>query len=260
MPSLRSLLLACCCLLATGAAVAGNVLDNKVIRIGTSGDYPPLSNVVDGKVVGIDADFASMLSQRSGKDFQFKVMPWSSLIMALQQGDIDVIMSGMSITPERAAKVDFTKSYFSIGQMAIIRVEDVARYSSPTNILQPNVRIGYVADTTGAAFVQKFAGMTTLRSFASVEPALDALLKGEIDCLVHDSVTSWMVDQDRRYSSLMSLRNPLTEEHLAWAVNKDQPQLLDMLNQQLAAMQQDGSVDKVLNQWIPVRVTVEQTD
>ena len=52
MPSLRSLLLACCCLLATGAAVAGNVLDNKVIRVGTSGDYPPLSEVVDGKVVG----------------------------------------------------------------------------------------------------------------------------------------------------------------------------------------------------------------
>jgi ABC-type amino acid transport substrate-binding protein len=259
MPSLRSLLLACC-LFAAGTAVAGNVLDNKVIRVGTSGDYPPLTELVDGKVVGIDADLAANLSQRSGKDFQFRVLPWSSLIMALQQGDIDVIMSGMSITPERAAKVDFTSPYFSIGQMAIIRVEDVARYASPTNILQPNVRIGYVADTTGAAYIQKFAGMTTLRSFASVEPALDALLKGEIDCVVHDSVTSWMVDQDRRYAKLMSLRKPLTEEQLAWAVDKDQPQLLEMLNKNLAAMQQDGTVDKVLNQWIPVRVTVEKAD
>ena len=259
MPSLRSLLLACC-LFAAGAAFAGNALDNKVIRVGTSGDYPPMSEVGGGKVVGIDADLASALSQRSGKDFQFKVMPWSSLIMALRQGDIDVIMSGMSITPDRADQVDFTVPYFSIGQMAIIRVDDVARFSSPTNILQPNVRIGYVADTTGAAFVKQFAGMTTQRSFASVDPALDALLKGEIDCLVHDSVTSWMVDQDRRYASLMSLRNPLTEEHLAWAVNKDQPQLLEMLNKNLAALQQDGTVDKILNKWIPVRVTVEKTN
>ena len=260
MPSLRSLLLACCFLLGTSAALAGNALDNKVIRVGTSGDYPPLTEVVDGKVVGIDADFAADLGKRSGKDFQFKVLPWSSLIMALQQGDIDVIMSGMSITPERAAKVDFTSPYFSIGQMAIIRVEDVARYSSPTNILQPNVRVGYVADTTGAAYVQQFAGMTTLRSFASVEPALDALLNGEIDCLVHDSITSWMVDKERRYSSLMSLRNPLTEEQLAWAVDKDQPQLLEMLNKNLAAMQHDGTLEKTLDTWIPVRVTVEKTN
>lgn len=256
MPTLRSLLLACC-LLATSVAVAGNAMDNKVIRVGTSGDYPPITAVVDGKVTGIDADLAADLGKRSGKDLQFKVMPWSSLIMALQQGDIDVIMSGMSITEERAAKVDFTAPYFSVGQMAIIRVADLSRFSSPLKILQPNVRVGYVADTTGAAYVQQYAGMTTLRAFASVEPALDALLKGEIDCLVHDSVTSWMVDKERRYTSLMSLRTPLTKEQLAWAVAKDQPQLLEMLNSNITAMQQDGTLEKTINKWIPVRATKE---
>lgn len=256
MLSLRSLLIACC-LLGTSAAFAGNALDNKVIRVGTSADYPPITATADGKVVGIDADLAAELGKRSGKDFQFKVLPWSSLIMALEQGDIDVIMSGMSITPERAEKVAFTTPYFSVGQMAIIRVADLARFSSPLKILQPDVRVGFVADTTGAKYVKKFAGMTTLRSFASVEPALDALLKGEIDCLVHDSVTSWMVDKEKRYSSLMSLRNPMTKEELAWAVSKDQPQLLELLNRNLASMLEDGTVDKAVNKWIPVRATKE---
>mgnify|MGYP003390328486 FL=1 len=256
MPSLRSLLLACC-LLGSATAFAGNALDNKVIRVGTSADYPPITTTAEGKVVGIDADLAAELGKRTGKDFQFKVLPWSSLIMALEQGDIDVIMSGMSITPERAEKVAFTTPYFSVGQMAIIRVEDLARFSSPLKILQPNVRVGFVADTTGAKYVKQFAGMTTLRSFASVEPALQALLNGEIDCLVHDSMTSWMVDKERRYSSLMSLRNPMTQEELAWAVSKDQPQLLELLNSNLAAMLEDGTVDKAVNQWIPVRATKE---
>jgi len=164
----------------------------------------------------------------------------------------------MSVTPERAQKVEFSVPYMEVGQMAIIRVADLSRFSSPLKILQPNVRVGYVADTTGAAYVQKFAGMTTLRSFASVEPALDALLKGEIDCLVHDSVTSWMVDKDRRYASLMSLRNPMTKEQLAWAVDQDQPQLLEMLNSNLTQMKQDGSLEQILNKWIPVRATVEK--
>lgn len=256
MLSLRSMLLACC-LLGTTTAFAGNVLDNKVIRVGTSADYPPITTTADGQVVGIEADLAADLSKRTGKDFQFKVLPWSSLIMALQQGQIDVIMSGMSVTPERAEKVAFSAPYFQVGQMAIIRVADISRFSSPLKILQPNVRVGYVADTTGAAHMKKFAGMTTLRSFVSVEPALEALLKGEIDCLVHDSVTSWMVDKERRYSSLMSLRKPMTEEDLAWAVSKDQPQLLELLNSNIAAMVKDGTVEHVVNKWVPVRVTKE---
>lgn len=259
MTVLRSLMLACC-LLGSTTALAGNAMDNQVIRVGTAADYPPITTLVDGKVSGVDADLAAAIGQRSGKDFEFKVMPWSSLIMALQQGDIDVIMSGMSITPERAQKVDFSVPYMEVGQMAIIRVADLSRFSSPLKILQPNVRVGYVADTTGAAYVQKFAGMTTLRSFASVEPALDALLKGEIDCLVHDSVTSWMVDKDRRYASLMSLRNPMTKEQLAWAVDQDQPQLLEMLNSNLTQMKQDGSLEQILNKWIPVRATVEKNN
>ncbi len=257
MTVLRSLMLACC-LLGSTTALAGNAMDNQVIRVGTAADYPPITALVDGKVSGVDADLAAAIGQRSGKDFEFKVMPWSSLIMALQQGDIDVIMSGMSVTPERAQKVEFSVPYMEVGQMAIIRVADLSRFSSPLKILQPNVRVGYVADTTGAAYVQKFAGMTTLRSFASVEPALDALLKGEIDCLVHDSVTSWMVDKDRRYASLMSLRNPMTKEQLAWAVDQDQPQLLEMLNSNLTQMKQDGSLEQILNKWIPVRATVEK--
>ncbi len=256
MHLLRSLPLACCVFGAT-TAVAGNALDNKVIRVGTAGDYPPITAVADGKIIGIDADLAADLGKRTNKQFEFKVMPWSSLVMALQQGDIDMIMSGMSVTQERAQKVAFTTPYFNVGQMAIIRLADLSRFSSPLQILQPNVRVGYVADTTGAAYVQKFAGMTSLRSFASVEPALDALLKGEIDCLVHDSVTTWMIDKERRYSSLISLRNPLTEEQLAWAVNKDQPQLLELLNSNMAAMQQDGTLEQVINKWIPVRATAE---
>ncbi|MBF7729214.1 substrate-binding periplasmic protein [Pseudomonas sp. N040] len=259
MPSLRSLLLACC-LLGSTSVFAADALLNPVIRVGTAADYPPLTSQVGGQVVGIEADLAAAISQRSGHRLEFKVLPWSSLIMALQQGDIDVIMSGMSITPERAAQVAFSAPYFSVGQMAIIRVADLGRFSSPVQILQPKVRVGYVADTTGAAYVKKFAGMTSLRAFASVEPALDALLQGEIDCVVHDSVTTWMIDKERRYSSLISLRNPLTSEALAWAVSKEQPALLQMLDSNLAALRADGSLERIESKWLPVRATVEKAN
>lgn len=257
MSALRTLLLAAACLLTAPLALADNAVERGLIRVGTAADYPPLTQQSDGKVSGIEADLAAQMSQRTDLDFEFRILPWNELLPALERGDIDMVMSGMSVTPERAAKVDFTEPYFQIGQMAIIRSVDAGRFNSPMQLLQPGVRIGYVADTTGAAFVRKFASMTEIRSFPSVEPALAALMAGEIDCLVHDSATSWNVDKDRRFASLMSLHRPLTKENLAWAVNKQQPALLALLNQQLQQMRSDGSLQRVLNQWIPVRVTME---
>ncbi len=256
MLALRSLLLASLCLLAGNQALADNALDNAKIRVGTAADYPPITFLKEGKVSGIEADLAAQLSANTGKDFSFTVMPWPELLPALERGEIDMVMSGMSVTTERAKQVDFSQSYMNVGQMAIIRVVDAGRLNSPTQLLQPSVRIGYVSDTTGAAFVQKAAGLTKTMAFSSIQPALKALMAGEIDAVVHDSVTSWNVDKDPQYASLMSLRRPLTDEHLAWAVSKQQQPLLQLLNEQLDKMKQDGNLNNVINTWIPIRVSV----
>jgi ABC-type amino acid transport substrate-binding protein len=203
------------------------------------------------------ADFAKQLQQQSKHQFNFKVIPWNELIPALQRGEIDVIMSGMSITAERAEQINFTQPYLNVGQMGIIRLADINRFNSPLALLQKDVTIGYVNNTTGAAFLNKFHGDAKTQGFASVEPALAALMAGQIDAVVHDATTTWNIDKDRRYSSLMSLRRPLTEEQLAWGVAKNQPALLQQLNQQLARMKQDGSLNNIINTWIPVRASIE---
>lgn len=258
MPLLRAVLLACLSVLLSPLANASpNALDKSRITIGTAADYPPITFQQEGKVSGMVAEFASQLQQRTGKEFTFKVLPWKELIPALQRGEIDMIMSGMSITPERAKQLDFTQSYMNIGQMGIIRVADVSRFNSPTTLLQPGVRLGYVNDTTGAAFVGKYHGEAQPVGFASIEPALSALMSGKIDAVVHDATTSWNIDKDRRYANLISLHRPLTEEQLAWAVAKDQGALLKLLNQQLEQMKQDGSLNRTINTWVPVRASIE---
>lgn len=262
MLRMRSLLLAGACLFAASLTQAADdpatpkpALDNKVIRVGTAADYPPLTMQSEGQVRGIEADLAAELGKRTGHQYQFKIIPWSGLFNAVERGEVDMLMSGISITAERQARVDFTQPYFKMGQMAIIRSADAARFGSPLQILQPEVRLAYVADSTGAAFAKKFAGMTTLKAFSSVEPALQALMKGEVDCVVHDAVTSWNVDKDRQYASLLSLHRPLTDESLAWAVSKQQPALRQRLDQELAAMQADGTLQRIINRWLPVRTT-----
>jgi ABC-type amino acid transport substrate-binding protein len=86
---------------------------------------------------------------------------------------------------------------------------------------------------------------------------LQALLEKRIDVLIDNAATSWAIATEPRYSALMSLNRPLTEEFLAWAVNKNNPQLREQLNQVLFNMKQQQVFEHILNRWIPVRVSSE---
>ena len=90
MLRMRSLLLAGACLFAASLTQAADnpatpkpALDNKVIRVGTAADYPPLTMQNEGQVRGIEADLAAELGKRTGHHYQFKIIPWSGLFNAV---------------------------------------------------------------------------------------------------------------------------------------------------------------------------------
>src|SRR5262245_11470139 len=81
------------------------------LRVGTSGDYAPLTFVEGGQLKGVEIDFANELAKETGRKLELVQMPFVELIPALEGGKIDVIMSGMSVTSERKEKVEFTDPY-----------------------------------------------------------------------------------------------------------------------------------------------------
>ena len=81
-------------LFAVGAMAAG-------LKVGMSADYPPLAYLQDGHIVGIEADSAKAVGAIIDQEMTLVNMPFEQLIPALQAGDVDVIMSGMRVTPER---------------------------------------------------------------------------------------------------------------------------------------------------------------
>ena len=96
--------------LSIGAAGA----QDKVLKIGTEGAYPPFNNLTaDGKLVGFDVDIAQALCDEMKVKCEFVTQDWDGIIPALQAGKFDAIIASMSITPERAEKVDFTNKYYN---------------------------------------------------------------------------------------------------------------------------------------------------
>jgi polar amino acid transport system substrate-binding protein len=240
-------------LLLLGASVAGAA---EVLRVGMSADYAPLVYKQQGQIVGIEADSARAVGEIIGRRVELVEVPFAGLIPALLAGDIDVIMSGFSVTAERSAQVTFADAYMLVGQMAILHKDKMARFAQPWSVYRPGVRIGVEPGTTGAAFAQRELKDAEIKPYADADAAFAALRQDQIDLYIHDAPTSWQLATNRENADLISLYSPMTEEMLAWAVRPSEPELAGELNRALAMMKANGTLQYILNRWIPVRVEV----
>jgi ABC-type amino acid transport substrate-binding protein len=228
----------------------------KPLRVGTAADIPPLAFEQDGRVAGMEVDLARLLETQLGQQLQFQVLPAAELLPALQRGDIDIAMSGLVITEAREREVAFAQPYYrQAGQMAIIRTDDVLRFRSPVSLLQGGFRVGAVAGGAGERYVKAQMSNATAVSCSNADECLQGLVGKRIDVFIDSASTSWLIATQPRYSALLSLYRPLTDEPLAWAVNKNNPELRERLSAALQAMQQTQMFEHILNRWIPVRVS-----
>ncbi len=229
----------------------------EALRVGVAPDYPPMSYRENGHLSGIDIAAAESIGKLMKRDIKFVEKKLPDLIPALQAGEIDIIMTGMAITPERSEQVSFTNSYLDSGQMAIIRFSDAGRLSFKGAMFRPGIKIAVEKNSQGALFAEQNLKNASIKTCDTVAEAFSKLEGGDVDFFIHDAPTSWALANDRNKQDLMSLNHALTEERLAWAVAKNNTQLQSSINQQLETLQRNGILKAIISKWIPVQVEVE---
>lgn len=227
-----------------------------VLRVGIAPNYPPVIYEEDGEIVGIEADLAHGIGARLGRRIVFERFEETALLDALERGDVDVVMSGLSITPERSQRVAFVVPYMQAGQLALIRSSDLGRFGRIQTIRRSGARVGYVYGTTGERFVATELARATSFGFDDVESGLRSLRASRIDFFVHDAPTIWRIAGDPQQRDLHGLYQLLTEEDLAWAVRRSDADLKALLDAALEQWKREGGVEPIIDRWIPVRVTV----
>jgi ABC-type amino acid transport substrate-binding protein len=231
-----------------------------VIRAGIAPDFPPLCFREDGEIQGIEADLVSRLGQE-GLQVKLVPMPFDTLLGALQEGQIDVIMSGMSITVDRVKVVDFTVPYLRVGQMALVRRPDYDRLRRTASMNASGVRIGFITGTTGEKYARQHMSQATLIGLPTVEAAVAALRGNRIDVFITDAPIIWQLTSRRAGNDdLAGVFRPLTREYIAWAVRRGPAgdALRERLNIALLQWQANGQLEDVMDRWITVRrVTLE---
>jgi polar amino acid transport system substrate-binding protein len=166
----------------------------------------------------------------------------------------DIIMSGMSITDACAQRVWFVSPYLRVGQMAIFRKGETLLLSSPTLLTMTQRRVGFVAGSTGEAYVHGSLPQAQYVPLASADVGLQALCAGDIDVFIHDAVTAWRIGDPEAQEPLTSSFSPLTEEYLAWAVRRTDTALHGDVEAVLQRWRRTGRLQEFLQKWVRFRV------
>jgi len=234
------------------SSAAPAALEENSLRIGVTPSAPPLIFYQEGRIAGIEADFAAALAQSLGKTPRFVVLAWDDLMPALLEKRIDIIMSGMSVTKLRETRINFTAPYLRAGQMSLVRNQDLSLYPSATSIKDTQSRVGFVKGTTGDFLVQKEFQLTTRKiPFSMIKDAVQSLAEERIDMVVSDAPVIWWNATAKEAQGLMLIPIFLTEENLAWGVRKDDSALLESANRFLETWKSSGKLKSTIKQWIP---------
>lgn len=220
------------------------------LRIGITPNMPPFAFKENGQLRGLEIDFALLLANELGREALFIEMEWEELIPALQTNRIDIIMSGMSFTPERSAIVLFTEPYLRSGQKALVRRRDASDFTFPGLIARTDKRVGVEKGTTGEFLVQEAFKNAKLRTFPSAEEGSIALIENKIDLFIHDAPTVlWMAGLYQN-QGLTAALPVLSEDLNLWAVSRRTPALAEVANAAIRKWTADGTLSVVLRQWI----------
>lgn len=113
--------------LSTILVSCGEFKDNNTWVVGTSADNPPYEFMRDGEIVGFDIDLMVAIGQHLGKNIEFRNMEFHGLLAALSSNNVDMVIAGMSITPERQKRVEFSTPYTDARIALLFRRDDKFR-------------------------------------------------------------------------------------------------------------------------------------
>jgi putative glutamine transport system substrate-binding protein len=207
-----------------------------------------LMNVKTGVIQGFDVDMAKHITKHIlGKDGKTKFVQITSntRIPLLRNGNIDAIIATMTISPERAKQVDFSKPYFNAGQAILVNKN--SKIKSIYDLNYKGAKVLAVQGSTSALNVRKAAPKASVLELSDYAQAFTALQSGQGQALTTDNGILYG----------MSLENPqyrvvggtFTKEPYGIAVNKGQDNMTNAVNKAVKDMKKSGEYQKLLNKW-----------
>ena len=220
------------------------------LRIGVVADSAPLVFRHQGQWRGVEADLGRAFADRLAMKPVFVACPPDQLVATLLAGKVDVLMAGVAATEERRLQIDFATPYLVVGQSALVRTEDLPRCNTAIKIRMSQARVGVVPGSPGDGFVSGYFPGAGRTGFPGAAEAVAALLERRIDMFVTDAPAAWWLAL--QYPERLAVAPALfARQEIAWGFRRGSIVLRESANRALADWQKDGTLEAVLQRWIP---------
>lgn len=220
------------------------------LRVGTTDDYPPLS-VIDqaDRLVGLEPELAQALATTMGVKLTLVRKSFTELIPALEAGEIDIAMGGITMTPARNMKVAFAGPYFVSGKAVLTRSETMARATGPGAINRASVKLVAREGTTSEGYVKNAIPEATLVTTADYDEAIRLVIAGEVDALVADYPVTAVAVLRNPGAGLMNIVSPFTFEPIGMALPADDMLFVNLVQNYLKSLEGTGLLGQLREKW-----------
>ncbi|MGD8241989.1 MAG: transporter substrate-binding domain-containing protein [Desulfobacterales bacterium] len=200
-------------------------------------------------LMGFDIDMGIEMAKALGVRPVFVDTLWPSIIPALKLGRFDIIFGGMSVTEARQQQVDFAEPFMTVGQTVLLNGKHKATVKSYKDLNDAKFVVVSKPGTTGEEAVQRLIPQATYETADTEIEGATRVLEGRADAFVYDFPFNAVFYTMNPSDQLIFLDEPFTNEPIAWAIRKNDPDFLKFLNDFLAQMKADGRFEKIYNKW-----------
>ena len=233
---------------AGGGGQGGGGDEGEDISVASDIAYPPFEFEKDGKPTGFDIDLMNEISKRAGFTPEYQNVTFDGIIGGLSNNQYDAVISAMTITPERAQRVEFSDPYFNADQSLLVPSDAGVGSVDELGDATVGVQLGTTGEIKANQFEEQGRISGEVRTFDTIEDAFAALNNGQIDAIINDLPVS----QDEVNGSDGSLEISQvipTGEQYGIAFPKDSD-LVGPVNKALAEIKEDGTYEEIYKKWI----------
>ncbi|MCW8324100.1 ABC transporter permease subunit [Staphylococcus aureus] len=218
------------------------------LRVGLSADYAPMEfeHTVNGKTeyAGVDIDLAKKIAKDNNLKLKIVNMSFDSLLGALKTGKIDIIISGMTSTPERKKQVDFSDSYMMTKNIMLVKKDKVNEYKDIKDF--NNKKVGAQKGTEQEKIAQTEIENASITSLSRLPDVILALKSGKVEGAVVEKPVAEAYLQQNPKLGISNVKFNEEEKDTVIAVPKDSPKLLSQINKTIKEVKDKGLIDKYM--------------
>lgn len=238
MKKILAMILALVMMLGCTAALADDI-----IYVATNPEYPPFESVADDgeTIVGYEVDLLDAIAKKAGFEYKFESMQFASVVSSVQANANTIGVSGISITPARQLEVNFSSPYINAGVAVIVKADSAIAAIEDLNGKVIGVQLG----TTSDFEAEKLVGIDNVAQYNTFLEAVLDLQGNKIDAVFVDRPVGVEILASLNDPSLTMLDVEIVADYYGIAVNKNNTELLQKINDAIAALQQEGFFDEL---------------